>query len=121
MLFWWFGHPLVYFWLLPAYVVWYTAAAARGGRKLFSDPLGRLVFAMFVLLSTPVGFHHQFMDPGVSASVEAVSHVQHAADSVSELRHGVHDHRLAGDRRSDARGHRGCSAGSAACRGAIRW
>ena len=29
---------------------------------------GRLVFAMFVLLSTPVGFHHQFMDPGVSAS-----------------------------------------------------
>jgi heme/copper-type cytochrome/quinol oxidase subunit 1 len=21
--FWWFGHPLVYFWLLPAYVIWY--------------------------------------------------------------------------------------------------
>jgi cytochrome c oxidase subunit 1 len=25
------------------------------------------VFVLFILLSTPVGFHHQFMDPGVSA------------------------------------------------------
>lgn len=68
MLFWWFGHPLVYFWLLPAYVVWYGLLPPAAGGKLFSEPLGRLVFAMFVLLSTPVGFHHQFMDPGVPAS-----------------------------------------------------
>jgi cytochrome c oxidase subunit 1 len=68
MLFWWFGHPLVYFWLLPAYVVWYGLLPPAVGGKLFSEPLGRLVFAMFVLLSTPVGFHHQFMDPGVPAT-----------------------------------------------------
>ena len=68
MLFWWFGHPLVYFWLLPAYVVWYGLLPPAAGGRLFSEPLGRLVFAMFILLSTPVGFHHQFMDPGVSAS-----------------------------------------------------
>ena len=68
MLFWWFGHPLVYFWLLPAYVVWYTLLPPAAGGKLFSESLGRLVFAMFVLLSTPVGFHHQFMDPGVPSS-----------------------------------------------------
>jgi cytochrome c oxidase subunit I len=68
MLFWWFGHPLVYFWLLPAYVIWYSLLPAAAGGRLFSEPLGRVVFAMFVLLSTPVGFHHQFMDPGVSAS-----------------------------------------------------
>jgi len=68
MLFWWFGHPLVYFWLLPAYVVWYGLLPPAAGGKLFSEPLGRVVFAMFVLLSTPVGFHHQFMDPGVSSS-----------------------------------------------------
>src|SRR6266542_2940597 len=37
------------------------------GGKLFSDPLARLVFVLFILFSTPVGFHHQFMDPGVSA------------------------------------------------------
>jgi cytochrome c oxidase subunit 1 len=65
MLFWWFGHPLVYFWLLPAYVVWYAVLPKVAGGKLFSDPLARLVFVMFIVLSTPVGFHHQFMDPGV--------------------------------------------------------
>jgi cytochrome c oxidase subunit I len=66
MLFWWFGHPLVYFWLLPAYVIWYTVLPRAAGGRLFSDPLGRLVFALFILLSTPVGFHHQFMDPGIA-------------------------------------------------------
>jgi cytochrome c oxidase subunit 1 len=67
MLFWYFGHPLVYFWLLPAYVIWYTVLPRIAGGKLFSDPLARLVFALFILFSTPVGFHHQFMDPGVSS------------------------------------------------------
>ncbi|MGD8375497.1 MAG: b(o/a)3-type cytochrome-c oxidase subunit 1 [Acidobacteriota bacterium] len=66
-LFWWFGHPLVYFWLLPAYVLWYTAIPKVAGGRLFSDPLGRMVFVLFILLSTPVGFHHQFADPGISA------------------------------------------------------
>ena len=65
--FWWFGHPLVYFWLIPAYVIWYTVLPRVAGGKLFSDSLGRLVFVMFVLLSVPVGFHHQFVDPGISA------------------------------------------------------
>ena len=66
-LFWWFGHPLVYFWLLPAYVLWYTVLPSVAGGRLFSDRLARIVFVMFMLLSTPVGFHHQFMDPGISA------------------------------------------------------
>jgi cytochrome c oxidase subunit 1 len=66
--FWWFGHPLVYFWLLPAYVVWYAILPRAAGGKLFSDPLARVVFVLFILLSTPVGFHHQFMDPGIPAS-----------------------------------------------------
>jgi cytochrome c oxidase subunit 1 len=64
-LFWYFGHPLVYFWLLPAYVVWYTILPRAAGGKLFSDLLGRVVFILFILFSTPVGFHHQFMDPGI--------------------------------------------------------
>ncbi len=67
ILFWFFGHPLVYFWLLPAYVVWYSVVPKEAGGKLFSDPLARMVFALFIILSTPVGFHHQFMDPGISA------------------------------------------------------
>jgi cytochrome c oxidase subunit 1 len=67
MLFWFFGHPLVYFWLLPAYTIWYAVAPREAGGKLFSDPIARMVFALFLVLSTPVGFHHQFQDPGIPA------------------------------------------------------
>jgi len=70
--FWWFGHPLVYFWLMPAYVLWYTALPRVAGGRLFSDPLARMVFILFVLLSTPVGFHHQFADPGISSGWKLV-------------------------------------------------
>ncbi|MDH3403022.1 MAG: cbb3-type cytochrome c oxidase subunit I [Acidobacteriota bacterium] len=65
--FWWFGHPLTYFWLIPAYVVWYTVLPQVAGGRLFSDPLARMVFVLFILFSTPVGFHHQFTDPGIEA------------------------------------------------------
>lgn len=64
-LFWFFGHPLVYFWLLPAYVSWYAMLPAQTDGKMFSEPLARLVFWLFLLLSTPVGFHHQYTDPGI--------------------------------------------------------
>jgi cytochrome c oxidase subunit 1 len=64
-LFWFFGHPLVYFWLLPAYVSWYGMLPKQTGGKMFSEPLARLVFWLFLLFSTPVGFHHQYVDPGI--------------------------------------------------------
>ncbi len=66
LFFWYFGHPLVYFWLLPAYIVWYTVMPRLAGGKLFSDPLARLSFILLLVFSTPVGLHHQFMDPGIS-------------------------------------------------------
>jgi cytochrome c oxidase subunit 1 len=65
--FWFTGHPLVYFWLLPAYVSWYAMLPRQVGGRLFSDSLARLAFWLFLLLSIPVGFHHQFVDPGVPA------------------------------------------------------
>jgi len=65
-LFWYFGHPVVYFWLLPGYLAWYTLLPKFAGGRLFSDPLARVVFVLFVLLSTPVGFHHQYIDPGIA-------------------------------------------------------
>jgi cytochrome c oxidase subunit I len=65
VLFWYTGHPIVYFWLLPAYISWYTLMPRQAGGKLFSDPLARASFMLFFLLSTPVGFHHQFADPGI--------------------------------------------------------
>jgi cytochrome c oxidase subunit I len=67
-LFWYFGHPLVYFWILPAYTIWYTVLPREAGGRLFSEPLGRVAFVILLVLSTPVGLHHQFQDPGISAS-----------------------------------------------------
>jgi cytochrome c oxidase subunit 1 len=65
-LFWYFGHPLVYFWLLPAYICWYVIIPKVIGGKIFSDALARLSFILFLLFSIPVGFHHQLMEPGIS-------------------------------------------------------
>lgn len=67
-LFWSFGHALVYFWLLPAYMVWYAVVPKVIGGKIFSDALARLSFIMFVLFSVPVGLHHQLTEPGISAT-----------------------------------------------------
>jgi len=63
MLFWMFGHPLVYFWLLPAYVAYYTILPKIAGGKLYSGNAGRLAFLLFLILSAPVGVHHQFSEP----------------------------------------------------------
>src|SRR5215471_17683832 len=43
-LFWFTGHPIVYFWLLPAYISWYTLVPRQAGGKLFSDPMARTSF-----------------------------------------------------------------------------
>lgn len=64
-LFWYFGHPLVYFWLLPAYMAWYVIIPKVVGGKLFSDSLARMSFILFLLFSIPVGFHHQLTEPGI--------------------------------------------------------
>lgn len=64
-LFWYFGHALVYFWLLPAYMVWYVVIPKVIGGKIFSESLAKLAFMLFLILSVPVGLHHQFTEPGI--------------------------------------------------------
>jgi cytochrome c oxidase subunit I len=71
-LFWYSGHPIVYFWLLPAYVSWYAMVPRHAGGTLFSDPVTRGVFLMFLLLSIPTGFHHQYTDPGIGTHMKAM-------------------------------------------------
>ncbi|ELZ85524.1 cytochrome c oxidase subunit I [Haloferax elongans ATCC BAA-1513] len=72
-LFWFFGHPIVYFWLMPAYMMWYTVLPKLAGGRLFSDPLARVVFLLFLLLSTPVGIHHQYLDPGIAEGFKFIA------------------------------------------------
>ncbi|MGM9988440.1 MAG: b(o/a)3-type cytochrome-c oxidase subunit 1 [Bacillaceae bacterium] len=74
-LFWYFGHPLVYFWLLPAYMVWYTIVPKLIGGRLFSDTLARFAFILFLLFSIPVGLHHQLVEPGIPSKWKFVQTV----------------------------------------------
>ncbi len=67
MLFWYFGHPLVYFWIMGAYLIWYNIVPRLYNGRVFSDSLTRLTFVLLLLLSTPVGLHHEFMEPGISS------------------------------------------------------
>jgi cytochrome c oxidase subunit I len=56
-------HAIVYFWLMPAYIAFYTLVAKAAGGRLYSDTMGRLTFIMFLVFSLPVGIHHLFGDP----------------------------------------------------------
>jgi cytochrome c oxidase subunit 1 len=62
-LFSWTLHAIVYFWLFPAYIAFYTMFPRVAGGRLYSDTMGRLAFVLFILYSLPVGMHHLFMDP----------------------------------------------------------
>ncbi len=84
-LFWFFGHPLVYFWLLPAYTSWYAFIPRQAGGKLFSDSMARLAFMLFILFSAPVGLHHQYTDPGINPGLKALHGVLTYAVTIPSL------------------------------------
>jgi cytochrome c oxidase subunit 1 len=69
-LFWFFGHALVYFWLLPAYTMYYTMLPKLAGGKLYSDLAGRISLFLFLIFSVPVGVHHQFSDPSITKGIK---------------------------------------------------
>ena len=62
-LFSWTLHAIVYFWLFPSYIAFYTMFPRAAGGRLYSDTMGRIAFVLFLLYSLPVGLHHLFMDP----------------------------------------------------------
>lgn len=69
-LFWFFGHPLVYFWLLPSYIMLYVMLPRLAGGKLFSEKFGRFVFMLLIVFSIPVGVHHQYSEPAIKTSMK---------------------------------------------------
>jgi cytochrome c oxidase subunit 1 len=84
-LFSWTLHAIVYFWLFPAYIAFYTMAPREAGGRLFSDTMGRISFILFLLYSLPVGMHHLFMDPEHSSGFKFLQMVLTALVSVPTL------------------------------------
>ncbi len=62
-LFSWTLHAIVYFWLIPAYIVFYTLVPRAAGGFIFSDHMARVAFIMLLVFSVPIGLHHLYMDP----------------------------------------------------------
>jgi cytochrome c oxidase subunit I len=48
-------HAIVYFWLFPTYIAYYTLMPQAAGGRLYSDKTGRVAFILFVAFSLPVG------------------------------------------------------------------
>ena len=65
-------HAIVYFWLMPAYIAFYTLVPQAAGGRLYSDTMGRLTFIMFLVFSLPVGMHHLLLDPEHGAGFKFV-------------------------------------------------
>jgi cytochrome c oxidase subunit 1 len=81
----WTLHAIVYFWLMPTYIVFYTIVPRAIGGRLYSDTMGRASFALFLVFSMPIGIHHLFADPQVGAGFKFVHAVMTAMVSVPTL------------------------------------
>ncbi len=66
----WTLHAIVYFWLMPAYIAFYTLVPRAIGGRLYSDVMARISFVLFLVFSMPIGMHHLFQDPQVGAGIK---------------------------------------------------
>jgi cytochrome c oxidase subunit I len=81
----WTLHAIVYFWLMPTYIAFYTIVPRAIGGRLYSDTMGRVAFVLFLVFSMPIGLHHLFADPQVGAGFKFVHAVMTAMVSVPTL------------------------------------
>jgi len=68
----WTLHAIVYFWLMPTYIAYYTIVPRAIGGKLYSDTMGRIAFILFLVVAMPIGIHHAFADPQVGAGFKFI-------------------------------------------------
>jgi len=71
----WTLHAIVYFWLIPTYIAYYTIVPRAIGGKLYSDSMARISFVLFLVVAMPIGIHHTFADPMVGAGFKFVHSV----------------------------------------------
>jgi cytochrome c oxidase subunit 1 len=68
----WTLHAIVYFWLMPTYIAYYTIVPRAIGGKLYSDTMARISFILFLVVAMPIGVHHTFADPQVGAGFKFI-------------------------------------------------
>jgi len=68
----WTLHAIVYFWLIPTYIAYYTIFPRAIGGRLYSDTMGRIAFILFLIVAMPIGIHHVFQDPQVGAGFKFI-------------------------------------------------
>jgi cytochrome c oxidase subunit I len=85
VLFSWTLHAIVYFWLIPAYIAYYTMVPGAIGGRLYSDSMARVSFILFLIFAMPIGIHHLFADPQVGAGFKFVHAVFTGMVSVPTL------------------------------------
>ncbi len=68
----WTLHAIVYFWLMPTYIAYYTIVPRAIGGRLYSDTMGRIAFILFLVVAMPIGIHHTFADPEVGAGFKFI-------------------------------------------------
>lgn len=68
----WTLHAIVYFWLMPTYIAYYTIVPRAIGGRLYSDAMGRISFILFLVVAMPIGIHHAFADPQVGAGFKFI-------------------------------------------------
>jgi cytochrome c oxidase subunit 1 len=85
VLFSWTLHAIVYFWLVPSYIAYYTLVPRAIGGRLYSDSMARVSFILFLVFAMPIGIHHLFADPQVGAGFKFVHAVFTGMVSVPTL------------------------------------
>jgi cytochrome c oxidase subunit I len=73
VLFSWTLHAIVYFWLIPTYIAYYTIVPRAIGGRIYSDLMARLAFILFLVIAMPIGLHHTFEDPQVGAGFKFIN------------------------------------------------
>jgi cytochrome c oxidase subunit 1 len=81
----WTLHAIVYFWLMPTYIAFYTIVPRAIGGRLYSDSMARVAFVLFLVFSMPIGIHHLFADPQVGMGFKFVHAAMTAMVSVPTL------------------------------------
>ncbi len=85
VLFSWTLHAIVYFWLFPTYIAYYTIVPRAIGSRVYSDTMARVSFALFLVFAMPIGIHHLFADPMVGSGIKMMHTIFTAMVAVPTL------------------------------------